>query len=754
MSTDLGIIKGLIELEDNFTSGLGLAEAALSNFTKNNQESMKAVAGAVGIVTAAIGVAAAAVYNLGQRGADVNDVSTTLDHFAGSAANASQILENLRRGTKGTVDDFDLMSAAAHTLSAGVSLTAEDFGTLGSAAFVLQNRGLGGTKEMLDLVNDALVTGRTRSLAMALGVVDAGDAEANYAKKLGITKDLLSDTGKVEAKRIAIMELLNKAVKDAGDQQKDFGEKIEAAKVAVANWVDSLAVAIAQSPVLAAGMDSIERALSAAFSDDQTKGIDTVVHAIEQGAIYVVDFGIACIEMARVVHAAWSVVESIVLLVEADILGLVTAVTYAVEKVASVAETLKIVPEGTTQGIKDVREQLNGMTLDLAKQSAEAAKGIVGHSEFDKTLDKLGGTLMNVKDAMEQASVATSESGKVVDVAAENTRKLAATQAQLSDALKKRSIDQDALAKIEKKSIEETKILWNDYFALRISHGGTASEAQQAAIKAWFDDEVLKLNKSDKNWKEHYDALKNLASEKLRSIAVDWDFLAKNSIKALQDEADKARATYNEMIYHAENFTRGAMEEQKRKVQETADAARGMGKDFIAAEQAASTEAAKHTAALEEVKRAADEAAKAQRNITQSTQVDLSTQAGRDKVDPKIARWLHDGYSLEQASAIAYALAWGFQINQNDPLFKTKGPRVPGFAGGVENFEGGLAMVGEQGPELVNLPKGSSVTPMSGVGGTTIINKFYVNGTAEEVARKIQDKIMRGLSSQRQFSGS
>lgn len=34
---------------------------------------------------------------------------------------------------------------------------------------------------------------------------------------------------------------------------------------------------------------------------------------------------------------------------------------------------------------------------------------------------------------------------------------------------------------------------------------------------------------------------------------------------------------------------------------------------------------------------------------------------------------------------------------------------IPGFAEGVRNFEGGWAMVGEQGPELVNLPKGSDV---------------------------------------------
>lgn len=37
--------------------------------------------------------------------------------------------------------------------------------------------------------------------------------------------------------------------------------------------------------------------------------------------------------------------------------------------------------------------------------------------------------------------------------------------------------------------------------------------------------------------------------------------------------------------------------------------------------------------------------------------------------------------------------------------------KLPGFASGVTNFSGGLAMVGEEGPELVNLPRGSDVIP-------------------------------------------
>lgn len=42
---------------------------------------------------------------------------------------------------------------------------------------------------------------------------------------------------------------------------------------------------------------------------------------------------------------------------------------------------------------------------------------------------------------------------------------------------------------------------------------------------------------------------------------------------------------------------------------------------------------------------------------------------------------------------------------------------IPGFASGVQNFSGGLAVVGELGPELVDLPPGSSVIPNNKLGG-------------------------------------
>jgi len=62
--------------------------------------------------------------------------------------------------------------------------------------------------------------------------------------------------------------------------------------------------------------------------------------------------------------------------------------------------------------------------------------------------------------------------------------------------------------------------------------------------------------------------------------------------------------------------------------------------------------------------------------------------------------------------------------------------QIPGFASGVNNFGGGLAIVGEQGRELVNLPTGSSVIP---------------NGRTERLMRG--DNSMINISSELAISG-
>jgi hypothetical protein len=60
------------------------------------------------------------------------------------------------------------------------------------------------------------------------------------------------------------------------------------------------------------------------------------------------------------------------------------------------------------------------------------------------------------------------------------------------------------------------------------------------------------------------------------------------------------------------------------------------------------------------------------------------------------------------------------------------GTKVPGFSGGVANFSGGPALIGEKGPEVLNLPSGSSVTPLGG-GVTVNVPIQNFSGTQDNI---------------------
>jgi hypothetical protein len=67
---------------------------------------------------------------------------------------------------------------------------------------------------------------------------------------------------------------------------------------------------------------------------------------------------------------------------------------------------------------------------------------------------------------------------------------------------------------------------------------------------------------------------------------------------------------------------------------------------------------------------------------------------------------------------------------------------LPHFAGGVAGFGGGYAVVGERGPEVVRLPRGSDVIPNGGTAAPSSAGGFRVVGISE---RELLDIVDRGL---------
>lgn len=88
---------------------------------------------------------------------------------------------------------------------------------------------------------------------------------------------------------------------------------------------------------------------------------------------------------------------------------------------------------------------------------------------------------------------------------------------------------------------------------------------------------------------------------------------------------------------------------------------------------------------------------------------------------------------------------------------------IPLLASGVTNFAGGMAIVGEEGPELVNLPRGSDVIPapqtakfanrLSGIDGRVPDVNLYIEGDASALDYRIV-KITRGEITEHDHRGA
>jgi len=431
----------------------------------------------------------------------------------------------------------------------------------------------------------------------------------------------------------------------------------------------------------------------------------------------------------------------------------VTAIVAVVNGIAVVGEKLGIISKDTVKSVSDTRVELEAMTKSLAEQTAEAAKGVVGASEFDKTLDKLGGTLFQVRDGMLAAKTETKENSEAQDIAANNAKILAGVNTQLTESYK----DQAKMAEALAKSTKELDGIWADY-ALQVSkHTLSTRDEQLAAIQAVFDKQVSTLDKLDPLFKQKYDAYAKIAEESLKDIELDWDTLKNKSIDSMEAQADRARNTYNEMMSRSSHFTRETLEEQRMKYLALQDEARGMGKAFVDAQMAAAQAAEYATAKLEQERVKAEEAKKANLAIGGSFTYDLTTDAGVNQY-----REMNNAMTIAWSNAQIIAFA------------KQGGTLAQLFQMGIIKYraaEGGTVMVGEEGPELVSLPPGATVYPTGGVprewvggsggmgmGGGAVVQiqsgaivmnyPFMPDARARrEIARELSEEIMKRFTS-------
>jgi len=420
-SLDIGTLSGRIELEDRMSNILTLTEKALAKFDdeqrKTAQGSESLAAGvfkgelALDALKKAGELAAdglKAVYNSMMEGSKVLDVEDTFNRMSSAAGILGDTLvKDVQAAMKGTIDDTDVMIRMNANMAAGLTLTSEQSMILAKGSWALAKAMGVDAKEAMDKLSDAMVTGRTRSIAMLTGKVDLTDAEEKFAKRLGTTVEHLTAEGKIQAQREIILSKVAEATERIGETTVRFGDKVKAAQILWAEFWERVSTGMADSPVFAAMVDSFGEAFNKAFDENQASGVETIVHLVEDVAIGLMSAG----------EVATDVVGVLGFLFYKGKEGFDTLMLGVYELESQLAETAlmayklgdALMMPGAAAGVMEMTQHLKDVQGEQAKWADAADKNSKAADEWAVATGRFKEALSGVRTKMEEAQKSAGE---------------------------------------------------------------------------------------------------------------------------------------------------------------------------------------------------------------------------------------------------------------------------------------------------------------------------------------------------------
>jgi len=223
------------------------ANAASSGLAKfqTNLITVATLAAAAAIAVKGISMTLEAV----DAGSRVDDIANSFDRLSKQAGVASeQLRSNLSSALGGTFTQVEVMRKANELLIAG--LDPSTFDEMANAARSLADATGVTLKQALDQIGDSFIRGTDRALK-AMGVhIDLQKAETDYAIKLGITREQLTENQRLEVSRAAMLEALSGKTQELGIVTNDASDQLLVIKARVSDFTDQLTRAIATSPEL------------------------------------------------------------------------------------------------------------------------------------------------------------------------------------------------------------------------------------------------------------------------------------------------------------------------------------------------------------------------------------------------------------------------------------------------------------------------------------------------------------------------
>jgi hypothetical protein len=405
VALNVGILEALLRLRDELSPALNAARKNVNAMA--NDGSFTAIGQAAAGALGAVGGLATGIAALGSRGADVADVAASFDLLSQGAGGGEAALNTLRTATDGLITDFDLMKTSNLAFSQGLNLTQSELQLTGEAARVLADRVGGDTRLAYETLTAAMATGRDKQL-QSIGLnIDAEAAVQKLANSLGVEKGKLNESQETMAKRNAILAAMKTALDESGRAEVDFGERITQAKVTIQNFTDSLGVAIAQSPVLNAGLKTVGDMLQQAFGTNQSQTIQTLMGYIESFAISLLKAGSVAVEVARFIGNAWFGLNAIFnafVMTVAQSLGLVVSAMLNAAQAGAQALPDMFGGKAMEEGAKKLQLVKDGLDSFAAASKDAIGKNVDDAAAFGGAMDKVQGAIGTVKTAMEGAA--------------------------------------------------------------------------------------------------------------------------------------------------------------------------------------------------------------------------------------------------------------------------------------------------------------------------------------------------------------
>lgn len=761
---DIGTLSGRVEFEDHVTKTMDMVLARIDQldekFNHLNHSSHEMAEGiltgeaALEAIKKTAELAIETFKDMTIEGSKLGDIEANFEHLTEQAGRlSSTLLNELKAGTHNTIDDLELIKIANKDLATGMNLTDAQFRTLANGAYALAQATGTTTKDALERMNDAMLTGRTRAIALLTGKIDLGKAESELAAKLGTTTDRLTDEGKLLATRTGILESVAAATARLGEQTEGLDERAEQAKASYQNFYDELSISIGKSPEVEHAFDAIRDAVGSAFGDDKKKSIKAITDAVGDFADGVAKYGPPVIDFfSGLAHGIGSIVSA-------------SGVGDWFREQQDSVSALSLIVQGYSYSQAEAMVASQREAEALAHQAKETAKASAAEDEHAAAATRASEATKHNTDILDKNALIIKETTEEIKKRLEAQKELASATGSWHDILKgldqtmvdtikhylEAGVAQGTLAtaygltatqieavakslkeetdahKLEEKQIIDATERWAQYNATRMSMSGTATDQLIGDLASWRAAQIKSHQAAKTDTIDFYTWL-NATEKQHYEISEKQRLEADTHSKAHYDRiAADAKDAFEFATQHADQFTSAYIDDLRKTKDEAQFAADhwresigGALGDFI--EQADKlAESMKFSFEVN-----SDNFEKSLESASQQYSGATGGRAGQKFSTGGGIALAKQGYSFEE---IIQILTSGML-----PKGEPKGPRIPGFReGGVGDFgEGTLAML--HGKE--------AIVPLDRAGSMGVTNHFYVNGTAEEVADKISNIIM------------